>query len=492
MSLPILTRRYDLAPTDKTLIRYTKCRLKFQGIMGPWGSGKTLCTLMKFLRLAVEQAPHPRDGVRRTRWVIVRDTYRNLERSVLRTWKRWVPPDVGRFTGGANGEPATHLLAWPLPDETSVETEFIFIAVGEQDVEAVARGFEPTGVQLNEGDQLPEELFTNMVGRVGRYPEVDRNEGFAGATWAGILVDLNAPNFGNWIEERFIKSPTADTAFFRQPGGLEPDAENLQNLPGGRKYYETMAANNDDWWVRRMVNNELGFSRDGKPVYGKSFQRRIHVAQFPIKPIRERRIVVGLDGGRWPAAVAAQPDVVERLRFLGELCVHGIGAAEFGRLVASWVGEKFPNHEVTFVGDPAAFQPTELSEHAEDVFMEIVASQLGQPVIPAPSNRRDAREAGMLHWLRMPAIDSNPMFLVSPDCPMLIEGLEHKFRFKRIGNSSDNRYSQEVEKNEWSHPCEAAEYAALHVLGYAGMLGPRMKKPPEPERNTDWQLRFGT
>jgi hypothetical protein len=491
IGLPLL-RTYKFADGDKTLILFTRSRARAQCLMGPVGAGKTLCVLMKFLRLACEQAAHPQDGIRRTRFVVMRDTYRNLERTVIKTWRRWVPPDAGKWTGGANGEPAVHALSWDLTDGTRVETEIMFIAVGEQDAENVMRGFEMTGVYINEADTLPEDLFINALGRAGRYPDVENAAGFKGATWSGVLIDCNAPNHDNWVDRRFIKARQEGFEFFSQPGGLDDKAENLRNLPGGRRYYENLAAENPEWWVRRMIHNELGFSRDGKPVYGESFSRRAHVAQYPLKPIRERKIVVGLDGGRHPAAVAMQETIEGRLLVLAELCLHWIGAAEFGRILASWIGEKFPWWDIAFVADPATFKPTELSEHAEDVWAEIVGAALDQPILEAPSNRRAAREAGMLRYMRMPQLGDKAMFLVSPECPTLIEGLEHKFRFKQIGNSSNKRFSQEVDKNEWSHVCEAAEYAALHIVGYANMIGPKVPRIASPDDDRDWQLRFGT
>ena len=45
------------------------------GIMGPIGSAKTSTCLVKPLHIGMEQAPNPRDGWRRSRFVVVRDTY---------------------------------------------------------------------------------------------------------------------------------------------------------------------------------------------------------------------------------------------------------------------------------------------------------------------------------------------------------------------------------------------------------------------------------
>ena len=47
-------------------------------------------------------------------------------------------------------------------------------------------------------------------------------------------------------------------------GGLEL-IRNVKALPAG--YYERMCETEEDWYIRRFVMNEWGYSRDGLPVY---------------------------------------------------------------------------------------------------------------------------------------------------------------------------------------------------------------------------------
>ena len=56
-------------------------------LMGPVGSGKTSTCVMKLARIATMQAPAPVDGVRYTKWAVIRDTYRNLNRTTVKTFK---------------------------------------------------------------------------------------------------------------------------------------------------------------------------------------------------------------------------------------------------------------------------------------------------------------------------------------------------------------------------------------------------------------------
>ena len=198
--------------------------------------------LQKFGAIAGAQAPHPVDGVRRSRFLTVRDTYRNIEKSTLKTWRAWWPVNKQTFRGGANGEPGVGTYRWQLPDATWCEMEVIFAAVGEHDIEEFAGGFEITAFHVGEAADGPEDIYMKLLERVGRYPRVERDVGFEGATFSGGWIDCNAPNYGSHIERNFITNPRPGFTFFRQPGGLDPDAENLDNLPGGRKYYERIAA----------------------------------------------------------------------------------------------------------------------------------------------------------------------------------------------------------------------------------------------------------
>jgi hypothetical protein len=57
-------------------------------IIGPIGSGKTTGVLIEILRRGIEQAKGP-DGIRRTRWAIVRQTLSQLRMTILLDLLSW-------------------------------------------------------------------------------------------------------------------------------------------------------------------------------------------------------------------------------------------------------------------------------------------------------------------------------------------------------------------------------------------------------------------
>src|SRR5690606_4374202 len=127
--------------------------------------------------------------------------------------------------------------------------------------------------------------------------------------------------------------------FHRQPSGFSPQAENRENLPPG--YYEAQAVGQPDWYVRRMIRNEFGYSRDGRPVYPEFSDAR-HVAAEALRPGPGLRLVIGADAGLTPAATIWQRLPNGQWRCLDELVAEsgaGMGAKRFGEALNRLLAE---------------------------------------------------------------------------------------------------------------------------------------------------------
>ena len=55
-----------------------------RGIMGPYGSGKSTACVMEVIRRAQQQKAGT-DGIRRSRWAVVRNTYPELKTTTIKT-----------------------------------------------------------------------------------------------------------------------------------------------------------------------------------------------------------------------------------------------------------------------------------------------------------------------------------------------------------------------------------------------------------------------
>ena len=351
-------------------------------------------------------------------------------------------------------------------DGTIVDMLVEFIAIGDNNVEDVMRGWEGTGAYLNEADRLQEDVFSFVRGRVGRYPSIPSCG--VKASWSGVWCDMNAPDEENYMAKLFIFEKPDSFAFFRQPGGREPNAENIQNLPDG--YYEKQIAGQTDYYVRRMIDNKLGYSRDGQPVYPE-FNDTLHVANHNLEPLNNLPIDIGFDCGLTPAGIIGQQIGTGQWRILAEIIADGIGAQRFGELVKRVLRQNFKNCRIRFVTcDPAGMSKS-AGDANERSWREIVAAVTGLPIRPAPSNAIMPRlDCVKMVLNRM--IDGQPGFLLSPACKVLRKGFNSGYKFVKVGaNNSKILISDEPDKNEYSHPHDALQYLLMGAGEYKETMG---------------------
>ena len=74
----------------------------FRCVVGPFGSGKSSASIVEIVSRALQQKPGP-DGVARTRWLVVRNTYRQLADSTIKSFLQWFPTGIyGNFKFSTN------------------------------------------------------------------------------------------------------------------------------------------------------------------------------------------------------------------------------------------------------------------------------------------------------------------------------------------------------------------------------------------------------
>lgn len=482
-------------PPGPVAQRFMASRARVQIINGPVGSGKTTTAAIKLVRIAGAQAPSKtqtgtrpggvRVPVRRVKFCVVRDTYRQLWKTTLPSWFERIPRDVGHFVG-SEGQPASHQVTFQLSDGTLVDLAMDFVAIGDNNVEDTLRGYQPTGFYLNEADLLSRDVFTYAQGRTGRFPPM--SEG--GPTWHGVLMDCNAPEFGSWLyDDIFLKSAEELAAsgieLFRQPGGRDPKAENTANLPAG--YYDAQCQSQPDWYVSRMVDNKPGYSRAGKPIYPE-FNDTLHVPDRDLEPIPGLSLSIGLDAGLNPAAVFGQHLANGQWRIIDELVGdNGTGPRRFAAMLAQRLTERFGQvGPIKGFADPSAAYGADRAA-GEQSWIEIVESVAQIRVNPAPTNALIPRlEAVRLPLTRL--IDGVPGLLLSPRCKALREGFNAGYRFRKIVGAGE-RYGEEPDKNRFSHPHDALQYlcsAGGEDLAIRDRKAQRGARPRMRASDNDW------
>ncbi|MGE4551771.1 MAG: hypothetical protein AB7D57_01585 [Desulfovibrionaceae bacterium] len=449
-----------------TLARFHVSRAFYRGVMGPVGSGKSTAMCMEILHRARAQHPGP-DGVRRTRFAVVRNTYRELQDTTLRTWLDWVGEGLGRFERGG----MRHVLRTP-----DMECEVLFRSLDRPSDVKKLLSLELTGAWFNEARELPKAIIDAMGDRVERYPAA--RDG--GCAWAGVIMDTNPPDTDHWWHRLAETDRPRGWAFFRQPGGLmetapgrfepNPAAENLANLPPD--YYLRRRAGKSESHVRVYYCGRYGFVQDGRPVYPE-FHEAVHVPAAPPAPAPGRTLYVGLDFGLTPAAVMAQRLPSGRWLWLDELVATDMGMTRFAELLARRLGERWRGHELSVWGDPAGAQRSQVDERTP---FDVLRAR-GIDARPAPTNdfmlRREAVAAALTRL-----VDGLPGLAVGPGCPVLVQGMAGGYRYRRVELAGEERFHDQPDKNRFSHVCEAAQYL---MLG-AGE-GTRLLRPEGPARD---------
>ena len=82
--------RYSYAHVP-TIREFAGSNARVRGLMGPFRSGKSSGCTIEIVRRAIAQRPGP-DGIRRTKWLVVRNTYNQLADTTIPTVHMWLPP----------------------------------------------------------------------------------------------------------------------------------------------------------------------------------------------------------------------------------------------------------------------------------------------------------------------------------------------------------------------------------------------------------------
>ena len=463
--------------TSPTVWQFLQNNAFVRGLKGPVGSGKSYACAAEIMLRAVKQKVSPRDGIRYTRFAIVRNSYPELRTTTIKTWQEIFPENI--WGAMRWSPPLTHHIKLPARDGAAgIDCKVIFLALDQPKDVRKLLSMELTGAWVNEARELPKAVVDGLTHRVGRYP----TKADGGPTWRGVWMDTNPMDSDHWWYRLAEKEPMKGKyawKFFNQPGGVlevtkeelpenpeangfvfscgkwwqtNPKAENLKNLPSG--YYEqTMLGKNLDW-VRCYAQGVYTYVQEGKPILPE-YDDAIMTEDF-IEPDPNVPIQIGLDFGLTPAAVFGQKLNNGRWVILDELVTFDMGLERFGHMLKSELEAKYPKYEVMIFGDPAGQQ--------RDQIYEVTAfdhlKTLGMNARPTASNDfKVRREAGAMPMNRL--IDGKPGLLVAAKCERTRKALSGGYHFRRVQIAGHERYKDQPFKNQHSHVGDAYMYLML-------------------------------
>lgn len=501
-------------PDGRVLARFMMDRSGLAIIRGPWGSGTSSACCQRIFQHAIEQNVGS-DGMRRSRWFCMRESYPKVETTLLETWKYWFPEArYGKLYTGA--KPYRHEIR-----VGNIVLDVYFGAVDDLAGDSPFVSLEPTGWWWNELEYVSMSAFFSAHGRVGRFPPVIEG----GSKWSGTIADLNAPPENHWLpmmtgevdlpddmslddRQRYTRPP--GLAYFVQPPavfaekgsdgrikgweinqGQRPGTSRAENLrwlrdpndddgQPGEAYYRRAMIGKTSAWIRKNLANEILPMVEGEAVW-TSYDADVHLSKDPLEPIPDKGMSIGLDFGRRPAAVFCQR-IGGQKQVQFELTMTNAGASKMAPAVRAMLAQHYPwvikpNSlvDVRAWGDPKGQDGTQTDErNAYDIFRAH-----GIIVRPAPVKQNNIRtrvEAVEYQLDRM--TNGRPALLISPRCARLKMAMAGGYRYPKERPSPVEE--RKPVKDQYSDIADALQYETLGEGGGNELIGRSATNRPGP------------
>lgn len=455
-------------------------------LMGPVGSGKSSACCIHMYMTAMSM-PRGKDGKRRCKWGVVRNTYSQLKTTTIRTWTTWFPQEIfGKVRGDS---PLTHVIK-----SEDIELEVIFLAVESlTDVQRL-KSLELTAIYINEAQFFSSrELMQTFVERTNRYPDKHVTGGSLGKPM--VIMDCNPPSNRHWIYQIFEKERPEGFKIYKMPPALIKDeAGKWQNNPNADylwqvaeegqepRYWLDLAKGATEEYIRVSLCGEYGVLEDGRAIHPE-YNDRLHYVDRDIEAKDDIEIGLGWDFGNTPACAVVQLFSTGELVVIDEFWTEYMSLREFAQnIVIPQLDSKYPWWRENYISyhDPSGSSMNENGGNSASILGES-----GVISYPASTNDPVMRRDSLKYFLtRMPG--GNPGFQVSGKAAMIREGLMGKFKYKLIKSTalSDSKaYEEKPDKNLHSHICEALEYI---TMAYASSA-----KLPKTNRNFKIDQKWG-
>jgi len=415
-----------------TLRRFHESPADLRCIVGPVGSGKTTAAAWEvFYYLPFQLAQDY--GIKQTRWVILRNSYRELADTTQKTVLEWF--SWGDFRAGDQ----RLTLKYP---EYGIEIEALFRSCDSPEDIKKFKSLELTGYWIDESSEVKNQIKLMLKNRIGRYPQKC-------PVRFGIET-TNPPDTESSTYTDFFQKPLTSHEGFKQP-----PRENEANLRAG--YYDDLIqdyAHNPDW-VSRYVMGKWGVTVQGKPVYN-NFRSSIHVATNPIKHVGKTLYTGWDNSGNCPACVIIQVPTAGVIQTLREYHTERMGIVDFGDYVVADRNMRYPNAEFIEWGDPAGFARFSRSGGGLTSNAELLR-EVGVRLDPSDQNWEARREAVETQLGKLAG--GEPAMLIDPTCTRLINGFLGGYSYPEMGTTGI--YGQKPIKNKWSHIHDALQYVCV-------------------------------
>lgn len=433
-----------------------------KALWGPVGSGKSLAVIIDQVCLAMESDVP-------LRAVVLRESYKQLLDSTMKTWNEWFSAISSYKQDSHNlyytltnhrGKELTHELHLRHCRKVEQASDFLSTEYGGIWFEEPVPAFQmDTGVI---GAGLPEGAFDVALMRQRQ----------AGIHRLHIWLSFNPPSKYHWCDRRILSLDPKELDDLDFAHFWQPPLENSKNLPPN--YYRRLEAQLGPDLVKRFVKGERVTIYPHVRVF-PAFNEQVHFVDR-VEPIPNLPLTIGFDFGRTPVALIGQRLPNGRVVELREVQLWNAGAEDLAEELTRVLAEEFPRHrEWACWGDPSGSDPQQTDEKT----CYQILSQAGFKVIPGARDWQSRFEAVHQRCTRM--IDGKPAILVSRyGCPLLTEGLLGGYQFPKY---SSGLVGPRPFKNDFSHVCDALQYK---MTGLFSVIRAQEERPmPKTKRPFD-------
>jgi phage terminase large subunit len=439
-------------------------------LMGPYGSGKSCASWMHLIMRAIEM-PQNEEGWRLSKDLVIRNTMGELKTTTIPILLSWTQ-GLGSFS--QNVSPVLTYKFQFNDGNGHIQWEILFLGLDILKDIGKLRSLDITNAWLNEAAFIHELIFDDSQARIGRYPYGKKNFNYE------VIIDSNPPTVRHWIYRKFEKENIKNFAIYHQPAGIlkekgnyipNPEADNIENLPGGYNYYLDIARSHSEEYVQVYCRGEYGKIASGKVVFNE-YNDDLHAID-KIEYIEEVPIVLGWDFGLTPAVIFLQR-IDKQIRAFKEFCLERGGIKQFVELVVLPYIQSLDEKVLieASIGDISGDTPSQTDMQT----CLGILRQHGITTQPAKSNTLQPRLESVRTVLNT-LVNGKPAFILSKkETPILREGFLGEYFYKSVQVAgSDEIKDIPYKTHPYSDIQDALQYAIMYYLAIDNTI--KVKNP---------------
>ena len=425
-----------------TIREFHESPAQIRAIIGPVGSGKTSGAALEqcyYIPMFLAETY----GIKKTRHVIVRNTYGELIDTTQKTVFEWFPSNQYK----------AQAKVMNINYENGVALEVLFRSCDRPEDIKKLKSLEATTYWIDESIEVPEEIKRMLKNRIGRYPK-------RCPVRFGIETsnppDVEHPTYSQFKWNIPPPGPIPESKPLENHDGFwQPPYENVKNLRPG--YYDDLRndyKDNPDW-IEIYIEGKPGIIVRGKLVYA-NFKRDYHEAKEPLI-WSGGALYRGWDNsGNCPACVVIQVPSPNQCQVLAEFHSDKMGIVDFTNHVINQCNMRWPDSEYEDWGDPAG--EAKFSKRGGGFTSNAqLMRECGIDIRPSEQNLTARIQAVDQLLGRIDGI------LIDPRCTRLLNGFLGGYCYPKLATRSDG-YSDNIEKNRFSHVHDGLQYVVMKLF----------------------------